>query len=62
MLQMQQCTNYGKVIVNGQEFYISANLGIAVYPADGEKADELIKNANIAMYKSKEKGKNHFAD
>ena len=47
-------------IVNGQEFYISANLGIAVYPADGEKADELIKNANIAMYKSKEKGKNHF--
>lgn len=47
-------------IVNGQEFYISANLGISVYPTDGETASELIKNADIAMYKAKEKGKNQF--
>lgn len=47
-------------IVNGQEFYISANLGISVYPADGETADELTKNADIAMNKAKEKGKNQF--
>ena len=47
-------------IVNGQEFYISANLGISVYPADGETADELTKNADIAMNKAKEKGKNNF--
>lgn len=47
-------------IVNGQDFYISANLGISVYPTDGETADELIKNADIAMCKAKEKGKNQF--
>ncbi|MBI4857981.1 MAG: EAL domain-containing protein [Acetobacterium woodii] len=47
-------------IVNGQEFYISANLGISVYPTDGETSDELIKNSDIAMNKAKEKGKNQF--
>ena len=47
-------------IVNGQEFYISANLGISIYPTDGGNADELIKNADIATYKAKEKGKNQF--
>lgn len=47
-------------IVDGQEFYISANLGLAIYPTDGETAAELIKNADIAMYKSKEKGKNQY--
>ena len=47
-------------IVNGQEFYISANTGLAIYPQDGENAEELIKNANIAMYKAKEKGKNNY--
>lgn len=44
-------------IVDGQEFYISANAGIAIYPKDGEVAEELLKNADIAMYKAKEKGK-----
>ena len=47
-------------MVNGQEFYISANAGIANYPKDGETAEELIKNADIAMYKAKEKGKNSY--
>jgi len=47
-------------IVNGQEFYISANAGISVYPQDGETAEELIKNADIAIYKAKEKGKNNY--
>jgi diguanylate cyclase (GGDEF)-like protein len=47
-------------IVNGQEFYISANAGISIYPQDGETAEELIKNADIAMYRAKEKGKNNY--
>lgn len=47
-------------IVNGQEFYIAANVGLAIYPKDGGSAEELIKNADIAMYKAKDKGKNNY--
>lgn len=48
------------IIINGQEFYVTASAGIAVYPIDGEDADTLIKNADIAMYASKEQGKNRY--
>ncbi len=47
--------------VNGQEFFITCSAGIAVYPYDGEDAETLIKNADIAMYKAKSRGKNQFA-
>jgi diguanylate cyclase (GGDEF)-like protein len=46
--------------VKDQEFFITASAGIAVYPADGEDADILIKNADLAMYTSKEMGKNQY--
>ncbi|MBL8817176.1 MAG: EAL domain-containing protein [Planctomyces sp.] len=38
------------------EVRISASLGISVYPADGETADELMQNADIAMYAAKRDG------
>ncbi len=47
-------------IINGQEFHITASAGIAVYPFDGRKPPELIKNADIAMYSAKEHGKNRY--
>ncbi|UTF59810.1 bifunctional diguanylate cyclase/phosphodiesterase [Gilvimarinus sp. DA14] len=43
----------------GHEISITASIGISVYPADGETTDELLKNADIAMYKAKEAGKNN---
>ncbi|HNX29793.1 MAG TPA: EAL domain-containing protein [Syntrophomonadaceae bacterium] len=46
--------------VNQQEFFISVSAGIAVYPEDGEDADTLTKNADLAMYTSKDRGKNQF--
>ena len=46
--------------LNGQEFYITASAGVAVYPIDGEDTETLIKNAEIAMYKAKSKGKNQY--
>jgi diguanylate cyclase (GGDEF)-like protein len=40
--------------LNGQDTFITASIGVAVYPDDGTLADELLKNANTAMYRSKE--------
>ena len=46
--------------LRGHEVYISASIGIAVYPADGEDVESLLKNSDIAMYHAKELGKNTY--
>ncbi len=47
-------------VLDGQEFYVTASAGVAVYPYDGADPDALIKNADLAMCKSKELGKNRY--
>jgi len=47
-------------MVKGQEFRISASIGIAMYPQHGNSADALLKNADIAMYEVKASGKNDY--
>ncbi|MBS3975612.1 MAG: EAL domain-containing protein [Syntrophomonadaceae bacterium] len=47
--------------VEGQRCLISVSMGIAVFPMDGEEPEALIKNADMAMYVSKEIGKNRYA-
>ncbi|RLA69905.1 MAG: hypothetical protein DRG09_04615 [Epsilonproteobacteria bacterium] len=39
---------------------VYASIGVSVYPQDGETAVDLMKSADIAMYKSKELGRNNF--
>ncbi|MGC8107709.1 diguanylate cyclase domain-containing protein, partial [Salmonella enterica] len=39
-------------IIDGQEAMLSASIGIATYPGDGDNAQTLIKNADIAMYRA----------
>jgi diguanylate cyclase (GGDEF)-like protein/PAS domain S-box-containing protein len=46
--------------VQGQEFHITASIGISSYPDDGTDMQTLMKNADIAMYRAKEQGKNNF--
>ncbi|MEG4211789.1 EAL domain-containing protein [Microcoleus sp. S13_B4] len=44
----------------GLELYTKASLGIALAPYDGEDAETLLKNADAAMYKAKQKGRNNY--
>lgn len=41
--------------LKGSDVYIKTSIGISLYPQDGQSAETLIKNADAAMYKSKEK-------
>ena len=46
---------------NNYTFYISCSIGIAIYPNDALTPDELIKNADAAMYQAKNRGKNRYS-
>lgn len=45
--------------ISGHEITTTVSIGVSVFPDDGADADELLKNADIAMYKAKEAGKNN---
>nr|WP_242698796.1 EAL domain-containing protein [Alteromonas sp. 5E99-2] len=47
-------------VINKQEFVLSASLGIALYPVDGASPQELLKNADTAMYIAKNTGGNAY--
>lgn len=47
-------------LINGQQAFTSASIGIAIYPTDAVDMETLTKNADSAMYLAKEKGKNSY--
>jgi diguanylate cyclase (GGDEF)-like protein len=47
-------------ILHGQEFGVTASIGISLYPQDGLDEQTLERNADIAMYHVKERGRNNF--
>ena len=48
------------IIMNEDQSHISCSIGISIYPDDGTEASELIKHADIAMYRSKLSGRNNY--
>jgi diguanylate cyclase (GGDEF)-like protein len=46
--------------IDGQQVVIGASVGIALAPADGETAEELLRNADVALYRAKEDGRRVF--
>ncbi|MET0051755.1 MAG: diguanylate cyclase [Candidatus Thiodiazotropha sp.] len=48
------------ITLYGREIYIGASIGITVYPDDAENVDSLLRNADMAMYQAKERGRNTY--
>ncbi len=46
--------------VNGHDIHISPSIGISVFPTDSRSPDELLQNADMAMYLAKNEGRNNF--
>lgn len=48
------------IIIFGKRVRVTPSIGIALYPQHGHEATELIKNADMAMYQAKQRGKNNY--
>ena len=47
-------------LIDNRKIFVSASVGISIYPDDGTAIEDLMKNADMAMYHAKENGKNQF--
>ena len=48
------------LLVEGQEYHLTASIGISAYPGDADNAQAILKHSDIAMYRAKEHGKNNY--
>ncbi len=46
--------------LDGHELFITASVGISIYPHDGEDANTLLRNADSALYRAKGQGRNNY--
>jgi diguanylate cyclase (GGDEF)-like protein/PAS domain S-box-containing protein len=46
--------------IQGNKFYISASIGISLFPQDADNAEDIVKFADAAMYKAKDEGRDNF--
>lgn len=50
-----------EIMVEGLPFFITASVGVSIFPTDGTDVNQLLKNSDAAMYESKYAGRNTFA-
>ncbi len=48
------------VMIENHDIYVTSSIGIAVYPDDSDDPEELLKHADVAMYRSKDLGRNTY--
>ncbi|CAB1369335.1 putative bifunctional diguanylate cyclase/phosphodiesterase [Denitratisoma oestradiolicum] len=46
--------------INGKDMFVTPSIGISLFPNDGHDAETLLKNADAAMYRAKEQGRNNY--
>jgi diguanylate cyclase (GGDEF)-like protein/PAS domain S-box-containing protein len=46
--------------LEGAELFVTASIGITVFPTDSKDQDTLIRNADVAMYRAKDRGRNNY--
>jgi diguanylate cyclase (GGDEF)-like protein/PAS domain S-box-containing protein len=60
LIQKIQATIAEPVMIGGREFRVTCSIGVATYPNDGADAEQLLANADAAMYRAKESGRDNF--
>lgn len=50
-----------ELVIDGQQITVTSSIGIAVSPTDGDSFDELMRNADTALYRAKETGRDNYA-
>ncbi|MFQ5646884.1 MAG: EAL domain-containing protein [bacterium] len=48
------------IVIQGHELFITLSIGISVFPENGQSPEILMKNADVAMYRAKEEGRNCY--
>lgn len=49
-----------RYVIGGHEVFVGASIGISLFPSDGEDCNQLLRNADTAMYHAKEMGRNTY--
>jgi diguanylate cyclase (GGDEF)-like protein len=47
-------------LIGRHELFVSASIGLSMYPSDGEDAETILRHADAAMYRAKQRGRNTF--
>lgn len=48
------------LVIRGHEIYVTTSIGISFFPTDGQDIQTLMKNADLALYRTKEEGRNNY--
>lgn len=49
-----------RFLIKGHQIYITTSIGISIYPDDGENIHSLLENADVALYRAKDLGRNNY--